>query len=60
MQMGLNILIKINKPTATQCSTIGSSWTSNQWQIVSREIAKREKRKIFFQKKKGTIDNEAS
>ena len=58
MQMGLNILIKINKPTAAQCSTIDSSWTSNQRQIVSRKIAKKENRKIFS--KKGTIVNEAN
>ena len=56
--MGLNILIKINKPTAAQCSTIDSSWTSNQRQIVSRKIAKKENRKIFS--KKGAIVNEAN
>ena len=58
MQIGLNILRKINKPTAVHCSTINSSWISNQRQILSREIAKREKREIFS--KKGTIVNEAS
>ena len=50
MQLGLNILIKINKPTAAQYSIIDSPWTSNQRQIVSREIAKREKEKIFHKK----------
>ena len=58
MWMGLKILIKINKPTAAQCSTIDSSWKSNQWQIVNREIAKREIRKNF--PKKETIVNEPS
>ena len=50
--------LKINKPTAAQCSTIDSFWTSNQQQIVNRKIAKREKRKFF--PKKETIVNEAS
>ena len=58
MWMGLKILIKINKPTAAQCSTIDSSWKSNQRQIVNREIAKRETRKNF--PKKETIVNEPS
>ena len=58
MWIGLKILIKINKPTAAQCSTTDSSWISNQRQIVNREIAKREKRKNF--PKKETIVNEAS
>ena len=52
MWMGLKILIKINKSTAALCSTIDSSWTSNQQQIVNREITKREKRKILPKKKK--------
>ena len=55
--MGLKILITINKPTTEQCSKIDSSWTSNQRQIVNREIAKREKQ--FFSKKENIV-NEAS
>ena len=57
--MGLDILIKRSQPAAAQCSTIDSSLISHQGQIVSREIAKREKRKFFFQKK-GSIVNETS
>ena len=60
MQMGLNILININKLTAVPYSTIDSSWTSNQWQMASREVAKREKRKIFSKKKEPLLMNLAS
>ena len=57
--MGLKTLIKISKPTAAQCSTTDSCWTSNQRQVGNRETARREKRNIFLFFKKETIINEA-
>ena len=47
MQMGLKVMIKINKLTSAQCSAIHSSWTSNQQQIKNKEIALNEIKKEY-------------